>query len=595
MEALVDAKYADLLNAEKEALTSLKSLLEQTETDGQTIDQLGDIIDHLDALFLVVIVGEFNAGKSSVLNAFFGARLMEEGPIPTTAKVTIIRHGEEYLERQLSEYLVEKRIPSPYLQNLNLVDTPGTNSIVTQHQELTERFIPRADLVLFVTSFDRPLSESERQFLSYIRDSWGKKLAFVLNKVDLSRNEEMLNQVLTHVRSGCMDLMNFEPRIFPISAEQAFRAKEMEAGDERNQLWESSNFAAFESFITEHLTNKARLALKLTAPVDAGQKLLASLDSRLDQRAKVLAQDEANIEDLDKIVADARNSLIDGYGRHVTEVDNLLLQMEQRGLQFLDDTIRISKLGMIRDRDAFKEEFSRQVVRDTDKQVEKQVTDAVDGLLKQALSVWNKTVNDFAERVRSVAGATANPARGDFFYNRSEVFNSIMKEADRKIEMYNLKEEARRILENTRNAAAIFLGTEAVAASIGAVATVVFTATAVDVTGGFIAASIVALVGLIFLPRQKRKAMKEFQERTSALRQDMKRALVEQLNLEVDQSLNRVTETVSPYIDFVSKERKFVDEVTAKRNTIEEKLSDLRQTIEKEVGTVDVETSENAK
>ena len=79
---------------------------------------------HLETLFLVVIVGEFNAGKSSVLNAFFGAKLMEEGPIPTTAKVTIVRHGEEFMERQLSEFLVEKRIPSPYLLNLNLVDFP---------------------------------------------------------------------------------------------------------------------------------------------------------------------------------------------------------------------------------------------------------------------------------------------------------------------------------------------------------------------------------------------------------------------------------------------------------------------------------------
>lgn len=590
MEALVDAKYAQLLNSEKEALVQLKSLLEQAETEGQTVDQLNDIINHLEALFLVVIVGEFNAGKSSVLNAFFGARLMEEGPIPTTAKVTIVRHGEEYLERQLSEFLVEKRIPSPHLLNLNLVDTPGTNSIVTQHQELTERFIPRADLVLFITSFDRPLSESERQFLHYIRNSWGKKLVFVLNKIDLSRNEDMLNQVITHVKSGCKELMDFEPRIFPVSAEQAFRAKEMPAGEERDALWHSSNYEAFETFITQHLTNKNRLALKLTAPIDAGAKLLDELSTRLGERTTVLAQDEANLNELDEILDKARTTLIDGYGRHVTEVDNQLLQLQQRGLQFLDDTIRISKIGMIKDRDLFKEEFARQVVRDTDKQVENQVTEAVDGLLKQALTLWNKTVSDFAQRVQTVAGSQGTMERGDFFYNRSEVFNSIMKEADRKIETYNLKEEARRILENTRNAAAIFMGAEAVAAGIGAVATVLVTATALDVTGGFIAAGVVALIGLIFLPREKRKAMTEFKERTTALREDMKKALIQQLDQEVDDSLSRVSNTVAPYVDFVKKERTFVDDVTAKRNELIAELKKIRAEVEKEVGVADVES-----
>ena len=100
----------------------------------------------------------------------------------------------------------------------------------------------------------------------------------------------------------------------------------------------------------------------------------------------------------------------------------------------------------------------------------------------------------------------------------------------------------------------MFMGAEAVAAGIGAVATVVFTATAVDVTGGFIAAGIVALVGLIFLPRQKRKAIAEFNDRTTALREDMRKALVQQLDEEVDSSLARVSDTVAPYVKFVNKD-----------------------------------------
>ena len=62
-------------------------------------------------------------------------------------------------------------------------DTPGTNAIHREHERLTREFVPRSDLVLFVTSADRPFTESERGFLQGIRD-WGKKIVVVVNKMD---------------------------------------------------------------------------------------------------------------------------------------------------------------------------------------------------------------------------------------------------------------------------------------------------------------------------------------------------------------------------------------------------------------------------
>ena len=581
---LVDPRLAPLFAAEQAALSRLKALLERTEAEPAVIEQLRDIVEHLESLFLVVIVGEFNAGKSSVVNALFGETLMEEGPIPTTAKITVLRHGEAPLERQLSEFLVEKRLPADLLKTLSLVDTPGTNSIVTQHQEITERFVPRADLVLFITSFDRPLSESERQFLHYLREAWGKRLVFVVNKIDMAQDEEMLNKVIEHVRSGCQELMKFEPPIYPVSARQAFASKTIEDKAEADSLWKASRFEAFQDFVTRTLNDKERLALKLNAPLDAANRLISGLKERMEKREAVLQQDEKNLSALDEHLEAARSELREGYGRYVTEVDNLLLQMEQRGSQFLDDTIRIGKIKMLRDRDQFKEEFARQVVRDTDKKIEEQVTDAVDNLLKSALTLWNKIVADFADRVRAVADVKGQQDRGDFFYNRSEIFNAIMKEADRKIELYDLREEARRIMENARGAAALFVGSEAVAMSIGAVATVVVTATAVDVTGGFIAAGVIALAGLIFLPRQKRKAIAEFRDRVGQLREDMKRTLSEQLQTEVDGSLNRVKETVGPYISFVQEERETVNALSEEQRAIEGELNQILSEVQQKVG-----------
>ncbi len=70
------------------------------------------------------------------------------------------------------------------LRQCHLVDTPGTNALDRSHEALTTHYVPRADLVLFVTSADRPFSESERVFLEQIRE-WGKKVVVAVNKIDI--------------------------------------------------------------------------------------------------------------------------------------------------------------------------------------------------------------------------------------------------------------------------------------------------------------------------------------------------------------------------------------------------------------------------
>src|SRR5512141_1665684 len=55
---------------------------------------LADALRNLGELFLVVVVGEFNAGKSALLNELLGVRVLGEGVTPTTAAITLVRFGE---------------------------------------------------------------------------------------------------------------------------------------------------------------------------------------------------------------------------------------------------------------------------------------------------------------------------------------------------------------------------------------------------------------------------------------------------------------------------------------------------------------------
>ena len=117
-----------------------------------------------------------------MINALLGRETMAEGITPTTSMVHLIRYGETPSRTQAADWGELITVPSEPLRTMSIVDTPGTNSVFTDHEILTRRFYPRADLVFFVTSADRPYSESERRFLESIR-GWGKKIVVLINKI----------------------------------------------------------------------------------------------------------------------------------------------------------------------------------------------------------------------------------------------------------------------------------------------------------------------------------------------------------------------------------------------------------------------------
>ena len=153
-DTVVDPKIQGLLRKESALLVQLRETLEREQVEERR--RVEDLLATLEDLFTIVIVGEFNAGKSSLINTLFGVKLRTEGPIPVDDRISVLRYGEEASQRVISDYVLEQFYPIDFLRNITLVDTPGTNSIVQRHQEITEDYIPRADLVLFVTSIDRP-------------------------------------------------------------------------------------------------------------------------------------------------------------------------------------------------------------------------------------------------------------------------------------------------------------------------------------------------------------------------------------------------------------------------------------------------------
>src|SRR6185436_12627381 len=136
-----------------------------------------------------------------------------------TAVITVLEYGEvaEQLMRQANLLVV--KAPVEILRQIRIVDTPGTNAIIREHEAMTSEFVPRADLVFLVTSADRPFTETEREFMNRIR-AWGKKIVMVVNKSDLLEGSVQVNEIRSFVVENAQRLLGFTPDIFFVSAKQ---------------------------------------------------------------------------------------------------------------------------------------------------------------------------------------------------------------------------------------------------------------------------------------------------------------------------------------------------------------------------------------
>src|ERR687895_1627517 len=222
--ALLTGQEQQLIQDELALLERLSETLASYPGTDEDRDAVRQAIEQLTSLFLLVVVGEFNAGKSAFINALVGAEVMPEGVTPTTSVINLLRFGPEPAVTMQADGVIVREYPAEFLDDITIVDTPGTNAIIREHEQLTQQFVPRSDMVLFVTSADRPFTESERAFMESIRD-WGKKIVVVINKVDLLRDEAAVAQVTEFVGENIERLLGFSPDLFPVSSLLAQQAK----------------------------------------------------------------------------------------------------------------------------------------------------------------------------------------------------------------------------------------------------------------------------------------------------------------------------------------------------------------------------------
>jgi small GTP-binding protein len=565
------------LAEEREWLGRLQKVLAQFDVSDADRSALDRSIAQLDRLFLLVVIGEFNAGKSAFVNALVGARVLEEGVTPTTTTLQILQFGAT-AERQLdASGAAIISAPVPLLQDLNIVDTPGTNAIFREHERLTSEFVPQADLVLFVTSAERPFTESERVFLQAIKN-WGKKTVVVLNKVDLLEREDERRQVVDFILKHASDCLGTTPEIFPISARRAMRSKL--ATESTVPAVAGDRFAELEHYVVHTLDQKERLRLKLLNPIGIAMRVIDISRNKIASRREVLAADLQTIDDIDRQLDVYRGDQSREFDFRLAEADNILQQFENRGVMFFDETLRVGRIPDLLNKARIQREFERTVVADVPQQIEQQVQDLIDWMVASELRQWQAVTEHVNRRARAHEGRVVGGETGSFQYDRQRLINTVGRAASRAVDDYDREREAAAMAEGVRAAVAGAALAQAGAIGLGAIVTALATTTAADVTG-IVAAGSIAVLGMFVIPSKRKQAKAALRERIERMRSELMGGLRSQFQREVERSVLGVRDAVAPYTRFVRAENEKLASVDAELEQIGGRLTQIRHEIDR--------------
>jgi small GTP-binding protein len=578
MKPVLDAEEQALFGEAVGLLSDLRDPLTALEATPEDLDRLRQAIRQLSEPFLLVIVGEFNSGKSAFINALLGEeRLLPEGVTPTTARISIVSYGESAGVREDVDGTNRATLPLDWLREIRLVDTPGTNAILQQHQRITEEFVPRADLVLFVTSADRPFAESERLFLERIR-AWGKKVLFVVNKIDLIGTAAEREEIRAYVEENARRLIGGDPIVFSVSSLAAQRAKSEAPHATREALWTESQFAPLETYILTSLDERERLRLKIANPLGVAANLTAQYLVRAVERQFSLQEDLRTVQSLHAQQAAYEADMRREFKYHLSHIDNVLFGLAERGNRFFEETVRLQRVADLINSDRLRVLFEREVMADTATQVELATRDLIDWMVDQDIHQWQAVDQQLLRRAALYEDQLVGHVNTRFDSHRQALLESVGRSARETIQSYDHEAEARQMAESVQKAVAQTALMEVGAVGLGALTITLLASTVADVTG-LLAAGALATLGLYVLPRRRRKAQRDLKEAIDGLRERLTHSLTSQFEHELHRSLSRVQSAVRPYTHFVESQATALSAVEAELRSLQRRNSELSEAV----------------
>lgn len=339
MSSKLLAQYEAVRRQEYEQINTLIDVLGRVDgLPDAEMEQVRDALFHANHPFLMVMVGPFSSGKSNIINALLGEMVMEVGPVPTTDRIAILRYGAD-VQRSRSGELETVFYPSPLLKNLSLVDTPGLESVFRTHEEITRRFLHRADVVLLVMIATQVLTASNLTYLQQLK-AYGKRVIMVVNQIDLLQPAER-EQVYDFVVEQSRVHLGIDPVVWLVSAKQALEAQRETPRDEI--LWDESGLAEIEAYINERLNDVERVRQKLETPVQIAQNVTKSALELVRAQQVALDEHRKTVENINAQIEQGRREQQRHVDDTLTAIENTWNEAAARGSGAIGEMFHLSR------------------------------------------------------------------------------------------------------------------------------------------------------------------------------------------------------------------------------------------------------------
>jgi signal recognition particle receptor subunit beta len=537
---------------------------------------VGELRNRMAEPYMFVIVGEVKAGKSSFVNALLdaGKEVCAVAPQPMTDTIQQILYGEKEETIVVNPYLKKILLPVDILREIAIVDTPGTNSIVERHQEITERFIPASDLVIFVFEAKNPYRQSAWDFFDFIHRDWHKKIIFVLQQKDLMSAEDLaVNErgLYDYARKKGLET----PQMFAVSAKA-----------ELDGQFDQSGFSTVRDYIRTHVTGGRGAAMKLKNNVDTSLHIFGRIRQDLDTRAAQYKADIAFRDDIYQTLdhqegksnhqaSQLIENLLNGYDR----ITKTIGQELSDGLSF-PSMLKRSFMGI----------FSKQAsIKDWLDDLTKKLELNLNAELRTKL---NDGVVDLADSVQQMAKmidlkirTSSSVVKSDtyIFETISEKRAAVLKELQEAFGQFMSRSEnftdARLFPENTNVSPNIAAGSGA--AIIGVILAAVTKLTVFDITGGVLAG-----IGMLFAGItagvQRRKIVQGYHQEIERGRLSMQDALETKLKSYIRTIKSRIGENFSELDALLANEETQINHFEIQYSTLKSRLDAIDQSLEVE-------------
>ncbi len=383
---VLEGPLAILREQEVNLLADAASVLGAMNADEDRARLLEVAQDLRELFFLVVIIGEFNSGKSTFVNALVGEELLPMGITPTTEKIELIRYSEtpNRTPTLRDDSLREWQHPNTGAPGVAIVDTPGTGSVFQKHETTAKTFLHRSDLVIFVISAKRAFAETERIYLEMAKN-YGKKVILVVNQIDLLEPAER-ETVRRFVEQQVKEFLGLQPLIFLVSARQALAAQKAGSGD-------LAGLDAVRAHLRGVLSESPPAKQKLLSQLDLGRSMVRRYSETAQKKVDLITTDTAKVRQVQQELQQQSLGL-DGQLRTARdEVDHVFEGIRQRGLNFINTHLSVRLVGRSPGRDKLQAEFQEVVIGRALRDINEATTGYVNAVIDNSRMYWRGVID----------------------------------------------------------------------------------------------------------------------------------------------------------------------------------------------------------